>query len=89
MNPNNRNSCLFATPFHFMFQIGFGKWENPLIRRQRIIHLKIILHFFTEELRHYNDPVTFRCFGRSYNVLLFHPVVRFIDLHGLFLKIKI
>ena len=89
MDSNNRNSCCFASPFHFMFQIGFGKWEYPLIRCQGIIHLKVIPHLFTEKLRHYNDPVTFRCLWRSNNVLLFHPVVRFIDPHRLFLKIKI
>ena len=89
VDSNNWNSCCFASPFHFMLQIGFGKWEYPLIRCQGIIHLKVIPHLFTEKLRHYNDPVAFRCFRRSNNVLLFHPVVRFIDPHRLFLKIKI
>lgn len=89
VDSNNRNSCLFASPFHFMFQIGFGKWEYPLIRCQGIIHLKVIPHLFTEKLRHYNDPVTFRCLWRSNNVLLFHPMVRFIDPHRLFFKFKI
>ena len=64
MNPDPFHSCFFCTTIHLMMKIRLCNLEYPLIRTNLIQHPDIILHFFTEKFRHFNNPVTLYGLGR-------------------------
>ena len=79
----------FTSSIHLMMKIVFADRENTAVRLCSIELLQIVLHFFAQELRHLNYPVALLGFRSSYDVLPVQPLIRFIDGHRSFFKIKV
>ena len=81
--------CGLGTSVHFVMKIAFRNFKQPIIFADSVELFYIVLHFFTEELRHLDCPVTFRRFRVSDDVPATDTLIGFVDRDRLSVKIKI
>lgn len=83
------NPCRLSTSVHFVMKIAFRDFKQPVVFADSVELFYIVLHFFTEELRHFNCPVAFRRFRISDDIPATDALIRFVDCNRLPFKIEI
>ena len=68
VNPDALYPCRLSTSVHFMMKIAFRGFKQPVVFADSVELFYIVLHFFTEELRHFDRPIAFRRFRVSDDV---------------------
>lgn len=81
--------CGIGASVHFVMKVAFRDFKQPVIFADSVELFHIVLHFFTEELRHFDRPVTFRRFRVSDDVPATDTLIGFADRDRLPVKIEI
>lgn len=81
--------CGIGPSVHFVMKIAFRDFKQPVIFADSVELFHIVLYFFTEELRHFDHPVTFRRFRVSDDVPATDTLIGFADRDRLPVKIEI
>ena len=77
VNPDPLDPRRFRSPVHLPVKIGFRHGENAVCRLCGIQALDVVLHFFTEESGHLNDPVALGGLGVGDYILALVTLIGF------------
>ena len=81
--------CGLGTSVHFVVEIAFCNFKQPVVFADSVELFHIVLHFLTEKLRHLDRPIAFRRFRVSDDVPAADALIRFVDRDRLPFKIEI
>ena len=77
VNPDTFDPRRFRSSVHLPVKIGFRHRENTVCRLCGIQALDVVLHFFTEESGHLNDPVALGGLGVGDYILALDTLIGF------------
>ena len=82
-------ACGFRPSVHLVMKIAFRYRKNTVFFLQAIEHTKILLHFLTEKMRHFNRAVAFLCFRCSNHIFAVQTLIGFVNRDRFLIKVEI
>lgn len=89
VNADTLYACGFRPSVHLVMKVAFRYRKDTGFLFESVEHTKILLHFFTEKMRHFNGTVAFLCFRRGNHIFPVQTLIGLIDRNRFLVKVEV